>query len=265
VYSSFQLARKYIHYYRNALNSKGHGMHSPFVFQFILDVLNNRQKMIAPRELEQLRKALFADKRLLTIEDMGAGSRVAASKERTVRQLAATAVKPKKYSQLFYRLVKNYQPKTIIELGTSLGLTTAFLASAYPAATVYTIEGSTAIREVACHNFEQLSLTNIQSLQGNFDQVLPVLLQKIPSVDLAYIDGNHRYQPTLDYFHQLLQKAHNNTILVFDDIHWSAEMEQAWNEIKQHPSVRCTVDIFFLGFVFFRSEFRTRQDFTIRF
>ena len=240
-------------------------MHSPFVFQFILNVLNNKQGYVAPLEIEKLREALLHQKERLVIEDFGAGSRISKTKERSIGELAKAALKPKKYSQLLYRLVKYYAPQTVVELGTSLGTTTAYLAKAAPEAKVITIEGSEAVRQVALSNFTKLEIENIESLQGNFDAVLPSVINQLPRIDLGYIDGNHRYQPTMDYFHQLLAKAHNDTILVFDDIHWSAEMEQAWKEIQQHPSVQCTIDIFFLGFVFFRKEFKTKQHFSIRF
>ncbi|ANE53346.1 SAM-dependent methyltransferase [Flavisolibacter tropicus] len=259
------MSKKYLHYYRTALNGKGHGMHSPFVFQFILHVLNNNSHYKSPATIEALRKHLLKDTTVLNIEDMGAGSRTGAGKQRSVQQLAKSAVKPKKYSQLLYRLVKRYQPQTIVELGTSLGITTAYVATANPAAKVITVEGSEAIHQVAQANFKTLKLGNIEALQGNFDNVLPQVLQHLPKVDLGYIDGNHRLAPTLSYFEQFLQHAHNDTILIFDDIHWSAEMEQAWEQIKAHPAVTCTVDIFFLGFVFFRNEFKEEQHFTIRY
>jgi len=265
VYSSFQLAQKYLHYYRTASNGKGHGMHSPFVFDFILHVLNNKSGYTPPSSIEALRKELLKQKEVLEIEDFGAGSRLSSSRQKTVAQIAKAALKPEKYAQLLYRLVKHYQPQTIIELGTSLGITTAYLATANPSAQITTIEGSKAIAQKASENFQKLNLTNIQSFQGNFDNLLPSVISHQPSIDLAYIDGNHRYQPTINYFQQLLSQSHNNSILIFDDIHWSEEMEQAWEEIKEHPSVQYTIDIFFLGFVFFRQEFKEKQHFKIRF
>ncbi|HVF95668.1 MAG TPA: class I SAM-dependent methyltransferase [Flavisolibacter sp.] len=240
-------------------------MHSPFVFQFILHVLNNHSNYQPQKEIEELRRQLQADKRVLEIEDLGAGSRTTSTKKRSVQQLATSALKAPKYAQLLYRLVKHYQPQTIVELGTSLGITTGYLATANPSARLITIEGSSAVATVAKENLHRLQLPNVQLQQGNFDHLLPVLIHQLPSIDLAYIDGNHRFAPTMDYFHQFLSKTCNNSILVFDDIHWSREMENAWNQIKQHPSVRCTVDIFFLGFVFFRREFKSKQHFTVRF
>ena len=240
-------------------------MHSPAVFDFILHVLNNKSDYQPPLEIETLRKKLLNDKTVLTIEDLGAGSRTASTKNRSVQQLAKSALKPKKYAQLLFRFVKHYQPKTVLELGTSLGITTAYLASAAPQATVTTIEGSPAIAAVAQETFNQLHLENIRLVQGSFDNVLPSVLPHLASIDLAYVDGNHRYAPTLAYFHQLLPHLHNNSVLVFDDIHWSEEMERAWAEIQSHPSVRCTIDVFFLGFVFFRQEFKVAQHFAVRF
>ena len=265
VYNSFQLTKKYLNYYLHASNSKGHGMHSPFVFDFILNVLNNKCSYAPPQKIEQLRSELLNDKRKLEVKDLGAGSRSKASKMRTIQQLVRTAVKPKKYSYLLYRIASHYKPNTIIELGTSLGITTSYLAAANPFSQIITIEGSNAIAAAASENFSRLGIKNIQQYVSNFDDALPSIIHQVSSIDLAYIDGNHRYEPTINYFQQFLNKSHNNTILVFDDIHWSPDMEKAWTQIQQHPAVRGTIDIFFLGFVFFREEFKEKQDFTIRF
>jgi predicted O-methyltransferase YrrM len=265
VYSSSKLATKYLNYYIHASNSKGHGMHSPFVFDFIVNVLNNKQNYQPPAELEQLRKQLLKDKRIIPIQELGAGSRTSSVNQRAVSQIAKSALKPKRLAQVLYRLAKHYEPKTIIELGTSLGLTTAYLSKANPASEIITIEGNGPTAAIANESFHKLNCSNIRLLQGNFNSVLPSVIEQLNLVGFGYIDGNHRYKPTIDYFRQLLTKSHDQTILVFDDIHWSAEMEQAWQEIKSHRSVQYTIDIFFLGFVFFRNEFKVKQNFTIRF
>lgn len=264
MYSSLQLARKYFQYYVFASNGKGHGMHSPFVFDFILHVLKNKKNYRPQGEIEVLRKELLQNNTPIAVEDFGAGSR-SRKREKSVRLLACSAVKPKKYSWLLYRLVKHYQPQNIIELGTSLGITTAYFSFANPNAKIISIEGSKSVSLLAQENFKKLIISNIEAVVGNFDDQLPFALDQLATIDLAYIDGNHRLEPTFRYFEQLLPKINNDTILVFDDIHWSAEMEQAWKKIKEHPSVRCTVDTFFLGFVFFRKEFKEKRDFTIRF
>jgi predicted O-methyltransferase YrrM len=240
-------------------------MHSPFVFDFILHVLNNKKNYQPPSNISELRNRLQRDQRVLNVTDLGAGSRENSKEKRKVSTIASNAVKPRKYGELLFRLAKHYQCRQLVELGTSLGVTTAYLASADEDGIVYTIEGAEEVARIASDNFEQLSLQNIYPIVGNFDLKLPAVLEKMESVDLAYVDGNHRYAATKSYFNHLIKKHNNNTILVFDDIHWSREMEQAWEEIRRHPEVACTIDIFFLGFVFFRKEFKTRQHHCIRF
>lgn len=265
MYSSFQLATKYLQYYRKAGNSNGHGLHSPFVFDFVLNVLNNKSGYSVPTTVEALRKELLKDSRILHVDDFGAGSRTQAQKERTVSSIAKSAVKPKKYSHLLYRLVKYYKPGHILELGTSLGVTTAFLAEANPGASIITIEGSNEIAAIAKDNFKKLGLNNIEQVTGRFDDVLPDVLRNQETIDMVYIDGNHLYSPTINYFHQILEKVNDTSIIVFDDIHWSEEMERAWQEIKGHPAVKYSIDVFYLGFVFFNKDFKVKQDFIIRF
>jgi predicted O-methyltransferase YrrM len=265
LYTSFQLAKRYLSYYLSASNGKGHGMHSPFVYQFILNVLNNKQGYVPPAVIEEQRRKLLHDDSVLTIEDLGAGSRISSSKKMKVSQVAKRALKPPKYASLLFRLAQYYQPQHIIELGTSLGITTSYLAKAVPTAVVTTIEGSHEVRERAVSVFKELELENINSVEGDFDNILPAILQNVSRLDMAYVDGNHRREPTMNYFRQLVDKSHNDTIIIFDDIHWSFEMEKAWEEIKADPSVTCSIDIFFLGFVFFRKEFKERRHFRVRF
>jgi predicted O-methyltransferase YrrM len=240
-------------------------MHSPFVFDFILNVLQNGKNYQPPAHIESLRKDLLENKSILNRMDPGAGSR-RGKKQQSVAELARLSLKPKKYAGLLFRLVKHYQPATIIELGTSLGVTTCYLSKANEKARIITVEGDPSVAQIAKENFQRLNCGNIELMEGNFDNLLDKILSGLSSpVALAFIDGNHRYEPTIRYFNQLLNACDEYSILVFDDIHWSREMEEAWEEIKHHPSVRYTIDIFFLGFVFFRNEFRVPQNFEIRF
>jgi predicted O-methyltransferase YrrM len=265
MYSKWQLAKKYLHYYLTSSNSRGHGIHSPFVFGFITKVLNNKQHHPEYDRVESLRQQLLKDKSVLNIKDFGAGSSVAKTDKRTIASIAHNAAKSKKYSQLLFRTVKKYQPETILELGTSLGICTSYLALAKPGSKVITLEGATEVAAVAKNNFKSLGLQNVSITEGNFDNTLLSVISPLSSVDFAFVDGNHRLEPTLKYFHELLSKTTSNSIMIFDDIHWSREMEQAWETIREHPSVRCTIDLFFAGIVFFREEFREKQHFVIRF
>jgi predicted O-methyltransferase YrrM len=265
LYTRFQLAKKYLHYYLTASNGKGHGIHSPFVFDFIKNVLNDKTVYPTFQPIEQKRKALLKDSTVIEVEDFGAGSSVIKTKKRVVSAIAASSLKPKKYAQLLFRMVQYYKPETIVELGTSFGITTAYLASANATSKVFTCEGSGAIASIAKQNFAALLLKNVQLTEGDFTETLSPLLSKLSKTDFVFIDGNHRKEPTLLYFNQLLKFATPKTILVFDDIHWSAEMEEAWSLIKAHPAVTLTIDLFFISIVFLNPDINHKQHFTIRF
>lgn len=265
MYSSFQLAKKYFRYYLSSSNGKGHGIHSPFVFDFVKNILNDKKEYASYQEIERLRKTLLQAKAEIEIEDFGAGSSIMKSNKRVVKDIAKASLKNKKLAQSLFRIAQYYKPKTIIELGTSLGITTAYLASANKNAQVFTLEGAESISAIAQQNFNKLKLENIELIQGNFDNTLPGVLNKIENIDLAFVDGNHRKAPTIQYFQGLLQKANDQSIFIFDDIHWSIEMEEAWKEIQQHSSVTLTIDLFFIGLVFFKKDFKAKQHFVIRF
>jgi len=265
MYSRPQLLLKYLQYYFTASNSKGHGMHSPFVFEFITKILNDNTIYPEYEKVEILRNQLLNDFTVLEVDDFGAGSVVDKKNKRGISSIAKNAAKPKKFGQLLFRMVKYYQPATILELGTSLGITTTYLSLAKPNARLITMEGSKEIAEVAKRNFRNLEIRNVEILEGNFDNTLAFVIRELPTIDFAFIDGNHRQEPSERYFKQLLAKANNDSILVFDDIHWSSEMEAAWETIKKDAAVACSIDLFFIGIVFFRKEFKEKQHFRIRF
>jgi len=265
MYSKPQLLLKYLQYYFTASNGKGHGMHSPFVFEFITKVLNDKTNYPEYEKVEALRDQLLSDHTILEVEDFGAGSMMDKKNKRSISSIAKNAAKPRKFGELLFRMIRYYQPVTILELGTSLGITTSYLSLAKPDARLITMEGSKEIADVAKRNFRNLEIRNIEIIEGNFDNTLSSLITHYSSVDLAFIDGNHRQEPTERYFRQLLTKANNNSIFVFDDIHWSGEMEAVWETIKNNAAVTCSIDLFFLGIVFFRKEFKEKQHFAIRF
>lgn len=240
-------------------------MHSPFVYDFIISVLNDKTHYADYDRVETLRRQLLADNTILEVNDLGAGSAKNNHPGRSIADIARHAAKPPKFGQLLYRMAKYYQPQHVLELGTSLGITTQYLAMARPGGSLTTIEGAATVATVAEEKIKAAGIGNVQLLQGNFDELLPEVLKTRPRPDLVFIDGNHREEPTVRYFEQLATVAHNDTILIFDDIHWSREMEQAWAHIKAHPAVSCTIDLFFIGIVLFRQEFREKQDFAIRF
>jgi predicted O-methyltransferase YrrM len=213
--------------------------------------------------IETTRKKMIRSRTYIDFTDFGGGQR---SGQRKISELASRTAREAKYGQFLYRLLSKFNPEYSIELGTGTGITALYQACALsPNNPIHTIEGSAKLTEVAKLNAEKCGLTeHIVFHTGRFEEVLPKLLNEMPRIDYAYIDGNHRYEPTMDYFELLLSKCHNNTVLVFDDINWSEEMKQAWRTIKNHPQVTLTVDIFAFGIVFFRKE-QEKEHFTIRY
>lgn len=260
-----QLAVKYLQYILAARNGKGHGIHSPFVYEFVRCVLNDRSRASSWQAIEVMRKQVLSDDTILEVQDYGAGSSKRFTKHRSIRQIAASSLKSPKYARLLYRMVQYFQPENIIELGTSLGITTCYLSTAAKHTQVYTLEGADAIAQVAKQHFQRLQLNNIQLVAGQFDETLLSVLNEVGMVDFVFIDGNHAYEPTLRYFKTIMPFIHSGTVMIFDDIHWSADMEKAWDAIRNDSAVTLSIDLFFLGMVFFRKEQHEKQHFTIRF
>ena len=265
MYTHFQLAKKYVQYFFTASNGKGHGIHSPFVFEFIKFVLNDKINYEIYSTIEKQRQVLLNDKTVIDVEDFGAGSTVIKTKQRVVKDIASSSLKPKKYSQLLFRMIQFYNKKNLLELGTSFGITTSYMAAATNNPSVTSMEGSQSIAKIAQQNFDALQLKNIHIVCGDFEKTLSPFLENVGTLDFAFLDGNHRKIPTLQYFKQILEKSNEETMIVFDDIHWSKEMEEAWEEIKVNKAVTLTIDLFFIGIVFLKKEFKVKQHFSIRY
>jgi predicted O-methyltransferase YrrM len=240
-----------------------HGLHSPFVYNLADTVIYDLAGKKVYGETENFRGGLLADNRTITVTDLGAGSHVNKNRQKKVSDIAAHALKSPRLAQLLYRLAAYLQPQNIIELGTCLGVTTIYLQKAAPGAKVYTLEGSPATAEVAKEAFTKAGLNTIELITGNFDDTLPGVINGLTQLDFVFVDGNHQKDATLKYFEWCLPKAHENTLLIFDDIYWSEGMKQAWAQIKAHPQVTVTVDLFWIGLVFFKKG-QAKEDFLVK-
>lgn len=262
-------------YSKYLINAKGkHGIHSPFVYDLLTNVIENNGEYYAYQKLERLRQRLMNNHSEIEIKDFGAGaglpihtsdsSLINNSRKRKISDIASHSLQPEKYAKLLFRLVNHFQPKHVLELGTSLGLTTLYQAIPIPHANFITLEGCPNIAAIAQENFNHFKQENIKIIIGNFDETLTQALIQILQIDYVFFDGNHRYEPTMRYFHQCMKHIHEGSIFIFDDIHWSKEMEQAWEEIKKDLRVTITIDLFKIGIVFFRNG-QVKQDFMLRY
>lgn len=240
-----------------------HGTHSPFVYSFLQNVVYKKKQHPDFKKIELLRHELLHKQTKIEINDFGAGSRIYKNNERSIASITRISVKPKKYCELLYRICQWHKTENVLELGTSIGITSAYLSLA--AKKIITIEGCKNIASVAKENFKKLNLNNIQLINNTFDNCLNIELEKIKNQkNMIYIDGNHKKEPTISYFESIIKYTTENDILIFDDIHWSDEMEEAWKHICNHPKAIVTIDLFQLGIAFMHTS-QVKEHFKIRF
>ncbi|WP_183563353.1 O-methyltransferase [Mucilaginibacter sp. SP1R1] len=259
---NFRFVKDYLLHRLRAKNR--HGLHSPFVYKLVDTVIYNYADQKVYHEVENIRQKLLVDNRVISITDLGAGSHLNNNRQKRVGDIAANALKQPKLAQLLYRLAANFKPRNIIELGTCLGITTLYLQKAAPEAHVYTMEGCPQTAGVAQETFAQAGLNSVELITGNFDDNLPGAINSLDQLDFVFVDGNHQKDATLKYFEWCLPKVHEDTVLIFDDIYWSEGMKEAWAQIKEHPHVTVTVDLFWIGLVFFKSG-RVKEHFLIKY
>ncbi len=249
-----------------------HGVHSPFVYNLLTKSLYKTEERPGFETIRSFIKAVRLDNRIISVKDFGAGSKVFKSNERKVSDIARNAAISKKRALLLNRLTSHLNIKTALELGTSLGISSTAITSGNEVK-LTTLEGCPETSRIAREYFKKFELNSITLKVGNFKELLSEEIKDPPSaleqqkkqhsLDLIYFDGNHQKEATLSYFDKLLPLAHNNSVFIFDDIHWSKGMEEAWEEIKAHPRVRVSIDSFFWGLVFFREE-QEKEHFTLR-
>jgi predicted O-methyltransferase YrrM len=258
---NLRFAKDYLLHRLRAKNR--HGVHSPFVYRLIDNVIYDFSDKKVYAEVENIRETLLNDTRIITVTDLGAGSHVNNNRQKKITDIAHNALKPPKLAQLLYRLTADLKPRNIIELGTCLGITTLYLQRAQPAAKVYTMEGCPETARIAQETFAKGNVKNIKPVTGNFDDTLRGVINELNQLDLVFVDGNHQKDATLKYFEWCLPKVHENTLLIFDDIYWSTGMKEAWTQIKAHPQVTVTIDLFWIGLVLFKPG-QAKEDFIVK-
>jgi predicted O-methyltransferase YrrM len=262
VSSKFFQLKSYLTYWLDAVDE--HSLHSPFLFDFYTNVL--KKEFLDPKldAIKSNKRKLEDDHRTINVTDFGSGSSKMKTSSRKISDITRITTTPEKYSRLYSRILRHYNCTNILELGTSVGINTIYLARAHELARVTTIEGCHEIALIARHLFEECEVRNIQLIEGRIDHVLPAFLDSVEKIDFAFIDANHRFEPTVAYLDLILKKIHTNSILVLDDIHYSREMERAWLALQVHEQVHTTVDLYRCGLVFFNPSL-TKQNAVLQF
>jgi predicted O-methyltransferase YrrM len=252
--------KSYLFFLRDARGP--HGVHSPFVYQLITVVLRDKNRSSKFQLIEQERKQLRKSQDVIEVQDFGAGSRMNNGTMRSVADIARIALQPAKNAHAIALLAKHAGAVNILELGTSLGVTTAHLAAYLPYSSVYTIEGSSAIAEVAQNVWKRADLNSIDITTGSFANVLDFVLAKMQSVDFVIIDGDHRGEACLSYLDKIIPYTTERTVFILDDIYWSPSMTDAWNQCVSDERFSLTLDFFDFG-VLYRSKGRVKEHFKL--
>jgi len=253
---NFFLIKEYIKYFH--CKTDEHSLHSPFFFEFYLNLIKGKTYSEAWENIEVNRRSLLKNEEEITIFDLGAGSKVEKSPARKIKSIARHSLTSAKFSQFLFRLIQHFDFNHIIELGTSLGINTSYLSIANPKATIHTFEADPKALKIAREI--NSSHDNIQFHQGDIGNLLPSLLNKWnQKTSLVYADANHTYEASIQYFNALLPYLSSTSIYIMDDIHWSAEMNKAWEELKGHKEVTSSIDLFDAGLLFFNPDFKKQH------
>jgi predicted O-methyltransferase YrrM len=256
----FQI-KSYLKFLWNSKNE--HGVHSPFVFDLLTKCFYDKKKYPEYTILKEYRNSLLQNKNSIEVTDFGAGSKVFKSNKRPISKIAQTAGISRKRAELLFRIVKYFEPESILEIGTSLGLATSALSLGNKNGKIITLEGCLETANQCQLQLQKFNFNNVDSIITEFTTYLKNSQPTTHNPQLIYFDGNHSKKATLDYFEFLLPTISNDAVWIFDDIHWSSEMEDAWVTIKKHPKVKVTIDTFQWGIVFFRYE-QEKEHFVIR-
>jgi len=243
---------RYIKYLLFSQHRDGHGIHSPFAFNLVSDIFRNKIEPDIVFNIEKIRNRLFADPRSIEVNDLGAGSKKMKTSLRKVSDIVRYSAVPKKYGILLSNMAKEFGGPIVLEFGTSLGISTMYMAASCSKTTVITMEGCRETSAIAEENFREAGLSNIRLINGSFDDILPQLQNEEICPGLIFIDGNHLKEPVIRYFNQVANMSDNKSVVIIDDIYSSEEMAEAWEMIKSHKNVTMSVDIFRMGMVFFR-------------
>lgn len=240
------------HWLKNQIFGKGpQRIHSPFVFDFFENVIGHPYTFYDFGAIEDQRLSLSGNHQWLEFENPGA---LKGTTRIQISTLASKSLMPPSQARILFRLSHWLKAKQILELGTCLGITTAYLAKSTPGE-VISFEAVPVLSREASLIWAKLNINNIQSITGKIEIQLPQFFNQNPApIDLAIVDADHTKEATLRNFEQLLPHCHNNSCLVFHDIYWSKEMAEAWKIIAARPEVTLSLDLFFMGLVFFRKE-----------
>lgn len=231
-------------------------VHSPRLFEFVGEVYLDDRHYHAFDLVHALRNYWRRREGTVKLYSLGAPSKTTGKAERSVASLVATNAVADKEGRLLFRLALWLRADNIVEFGTNAGISTLYLHAADTRSRLYTVEGNPAVAALARETFNRAGTSSrLLPYTDRFDNWLRDVWPHRPNddgpLDLFFLDGDHRYESTLDYVRELLPATAAQSVFVVADIHWSVGMERAWEELKTFPEVTASVDLYHFGLLFF--------------
>ncbi len=254
---------KIVSFFCFILKSKNeHGVHSPFIFDLITTCFyvkkNNHDLTILSNYKEDLSK----NSSLQEIYDFNFLSNILLSEKKKKEKIIKDFGVSNKRTRLLINLIQYLKPRSILEIGTSVGINTVTLASALENFKIITVEENEQSTNISRELFKKYNLKQIELLSGKLDDVLPDVFKK-NTFDFICFKNHGLTKKVLKYFEASVSSIHNNSVCLFKNIHIDKESDQVWEQIKKHEKVTVTIDTFKWGLVFFRKE-QEKEHFIIR-
>ncbi len=240
-------------------SGNAHGLHSPFVYSLYTTGLNQKINNSDFVEIENLRASFLNDPREIEVKDFGAGSQKMKSSKRAIRSIAKNSVSGHHKCLILYKLVQHLKPHNILELGTSLGISTQYLSSGHPGSKIISIEADKNLAELASEHLKD----KVEVINNTFQQALSMQAVLNLNPDFIFIDGDHRGESLINYVDSILEFASEECCIVIDDIYWSEDMNRGWNKLKNDERFGISIDLFHFGLLFTRSK-QPKQHFDLR-
>lgn len=251
-------------YFLCSRHGRGHGIHSPFVFDLINSVL---RKEVPGKDIDAvryIRDKMYGSGITVRVNDLGTGPVRKSSPGRRLSNIAKRSSVHDRYGRILYNLASRYNGEKILELGTSVGISTIFISRGAPFSRIISIEGCPVLAGIAKENLSEAGMGNVEILTGHFDEQLSLILKKDFRPSMVFVDGNHTGEAAIKYFRLFKKLLPPDSVIVFDDINYSSDMNKGWNEIKSDPQVSLSIDVFQMGMIFFKKGM-AKQHYEIRY
>ena len=230
--------------YRKLFCRKGFGVHSPFVYDLITNVIEETCEFYAYRDISLVRLQLLQNEQFIQY----------GKKQLTVKKALKRYGISTKEGKFLFRLANHYKPHTMLSVGSSMGLAPLYLARYDSTVQCITLECVQDIAEIATQVLSKEKNPALSIKTGTYRALLPESIVQLQQIDCVYVDKNVGVNDWDTIFEQCEPFIHNATFFVLAGIRSSTEKQSYWTQFRQHPSITVAIDLYDLGLLFFQSK-----------